>query len=323
MLDLVTLGDIKQDIFVTIPEASVQCTLKSQECKICLDYGHKIPTSHFFSQVAGTAPNVARAGARLGLKTSVISTVGGEWANAVKRTLREDGVSTRHLQYRADSQNAQAIVLTFKAESTQLVSQADLPLKLPSPLPRTKILHLSELGANYHALFLEILNWKKSIPDLKLSFNPGAVQLKERKPIFLKLLEQTDILFVNTVEARKILQVASGSPARLTAKLQEITGRTVCVTDGEHGAFASDGRDTWYAPMFPGKRVETTGAGDAFAGGVLASLGRDQSLQEALGVGSILAASVVGQLGPTAGLLSAREVKERLQAHPRYRVQPV
>lgn len=324
MLDLVTIGDIKEDTFVAIPHASVHCNLRTPDCQMAITYGKKIPTAAFLRQVAGTAPNVARGVARLGLSSSVLATVGGaQFGSEVKRTLRADGVVTRHLRYAPQEPHAQAVVLMFQGESTQLVSNTALPLHLPSPLPRTRALHVSELGAQRQQLFLDLLAWKRSVPGLLLSCNPGALQLQERTPAFIRLLEQTDLLFVNTREARSILGVATGTPARLCRNLQAMTAGRVVVTDGANGAYAHDGREGWYAPLFPGPRVEATGAGDAFSTGVLGALLHHKPLVTALAWGSCLATSVVGALGPTEGLLRLSALQRKLREHPRYRVQPL
>jgi sugar/nucleoside kinase (ribokinase family) len=324
MLDVVTIGDIKLDTFIALPHASVHCSLRPDDCQLCFTYGRKIPTASFTAQVAGTAANVARGAARLGLAASVISTVGGrEHGMRVKHALREDGVATRHLHYEPEAAPAQAVVLMHRGESTQLVSQAPLVLRLPSPLPRTRALHVSELGPEYHSLFSALLGWKKDVPSLFLSLNPGAVQIAERKPVFLRLLERTDLLFVNTQEARQLLQVTTGTPARLCRSLQEITGGRVVVTDGAHGAYAHDGQQGWYAPLFPGPRVEATGAGDAFSTGVLSAILHQLPFATALAWGSCLATSVVGAIGPTEGLLRKASLQRQLREHARYRVQPL
>ena len=39
----------------------------------------------------------------------------------------------------------------------------------------------------------------------------------------------------------------------------------VVITDGNAGAYAYDGVQFYYCPVFPGKVVSTLGAGDAFA----------------------------------------------------------
>src|SRR3989338_10146076 len=95
MLDIITIGDIKLDTFVLLHDASLQCQLlkspihtsatpsnsplgrgRIEDCRLCLDYGAKIDVKVVDSQVAGSAPNVARGLARQKHKTAIVSVMG-------------------------------------------------------------------------------------------------------------------------------------------------------------------------------------------------------------------------------------------------------
>ncbi|MDP3985309.1 MAG: PfkB family carbohydrate kinase, partial [bacterium] len=81
-----------------------------------------------------------------------------------------------------------------------------------------------------------------------------------------------------------------------------------------------DGKTIFFSPIFPGRRVESTGAGDSFAAGVLAATIRGLPLKDGLAWGAVNSASVVGTIGPQEGLLSDREIKKRLSTHPKFKV---
>ena len=76
MYDLITVGDVKLDTFIVIPDAHVMCTLKMPECQMCIDYGKKVPVDAIASQIAGSAPNVAVGLAKMKLSTAVKSVMG-------------------------------------------------------------------------------------------------------------------------------------------------------------------------------------------------------------------------------------------------------
>ena len=73
----------------------------------------------------------------------------------------------------------------------------------------------------------------------------------------------------------------------------------VCVTLGADGALVIDGDGKpRYVESFPATAVDTTGAGDAFAGGVLFGLTHDLSLEQSALLGNDSAAVVVSAFGP-------------------------
>ncbi|MBI2476630.1 hypothetical protein HYV72_00495 [Candidatus Uhrbacteria bacterium] len=77
MFDLITLGDIKLDVFIDLgDEAKVACSKNKKDCTINLKYGQKIPVASAVTMMAGSAPNMAIGARKLGVTTSIISVVG-------------------------------------------------------------------------------------------------------------------------------------------------------------------------------------------------------------------------------------------------------
>jgi sugar/nucleoside kinase (ribokinase family) len=70
------------------------------------------------------------------------------------------------------------------------------------------------------------------------------------------------------------------------------------VTRDAAGSVIDDGREAHAVPAFPVRAVDTTGAGDMFAAGLLYGLTHGLSLPAAGRVGSYAAAQVVAKLGP-------------------------
>lgn len=320
MLDLLTVGDIKLDTFLLLPDASVMCDLRMPECKLCVTYGKKIPVTTMRSQIAGTAPNVAIGVAKFGKKTGVVSVMGNDDVHDLaKRFLKKHGVNTTHVVGKPGLHSSAATVVTYKGESTQFVDHVDSEFHLPDSVKHAEWVHVAELGNGYAQLFKDAIHAKKR-HDTKISFNPGAVQLQDKKTILFDLLRVTDVLFLNMHEARTLLSVTDGDSVHgIVAGLRHLGPQYVVVTDGKHGAYAFDGETLAFAPMFPGKRIEATGAGDAFSSGFLGALLRGKSHVDALKYASANASSVVGFIGPTLGLLTYAELTKTLNAHKTYR----
>lgn len=321
MYDLITIGDIKLDTFIQIPSASVLCKYKEETCELCVSYGKKIPVEEIESQIAGSAPNVAIGLARMGKRAGVISTMGDD---ATYRDtidfLKNEAVGTKYIESVRGERSSFSAVLNYEGESTQLVAHTKLNIKMPECFPKARYVHLSEIGNNFRELFFDLI---RAIDDndIKLSFNPGAVQIESGDRIVHDLIAKTYLLIVNRLEANQLLGIENGDMDQLLSGLTELGAEIVIITDGKKGAYASHDGARLYAKMFPGERVEATGAGDAFATGCLGALVHGKDVGEALAWGSVNAASVVNYIGPTAGLLSHSEIEERLKNEESYKVE--
>lgn len=322
MLDLITIGDIKLDTFVVLPEASIQCRLKMPDCQICIDYGKKIPVEMVDAEIAGSAPNVARGLSRMGFSTAVVSVMGQDGTRKqAYEALRGDHVSTRFIAVHKDAKSSYSVVLNYHGERTILAAHTTCPYTLPSSLP-TKWLYVSELGKGYEKLFAQVGRFvdKKHV---SLAFNPGSVQIRDRKKTLFELIKRSTVLFVNMEEAQTITDEQTTEPHRLLTALYKLGAKRICMTDGKHGAYNFDGVNTRHSPIFSAPIVETTGAGDAFATGFMGALLHQQSMVEALRWGSVNAASVIGFVGPTKGLLSATQIRSRLKKNPSFKVRDI
>ena len=88
----------------------------------------------------------------------------------------------------------------------------------------------------------------------------------------------------------------------------------VLITLGSRGVFvSSDGREE-IVPAFKVDAVDTTGAGDAFNGGLLAALAEGKDIWEAVRFANGLAALSVQKLGTTPSMPSREEIDAFLQS---------
>lgn len=319
MYDCITIGDIKLDTFVLLEDASVHCELKLPECQLCIEYGGKIPVEAIDSQIAGSAPNIAVGLSRLGLSTAVFSVMGKDHTYHIALArMREEGVATPYIVTDPRQRSSFAVVLNYKGEKTILVSHKPYIYRLPKLAP-TRWLYVSELGTGYLALYREVLRTLRT-GRLKLGMNPGSIQIKERRKELYDLMKKTSLLFLNVGEARTLTKSSGSAKVKnVVAAAGRLNHQIVIVTAGRDGSYVFDGNTMLFLKMFPGKRVESTGAGDSFATGVLGATIAGLPLEEAVRWGAVNSASVVGQIGPQAGLLSAAEIRRRLKAHPSFK----
>lgn len=107
--------------------------------------------------------------------------------------------------------------------------------------------------------------------------------------------EYVDLLFCNEDEA---MAVALESTPNAAIDILKSHAETVCVTTGADGAIvAADGKVTATPALKVDKVVDTTGAGDLYAAGVLRGLTTGFDLVCSSMIGSRIAAAVVCQIG--------------------------
>lgn len=127
-----------------------------------------------------------------------------------------------------------------------------------------------------------------------------AFVIERHRSDFLKLMNAglIDILFANEVEICSLQQDEDfeSAVAAAAAKVPLLV-----VTRSEKGAIAVHGGERFAVPAEPVARlVDTTGAGDLFAAGVLSGLSEDRPIAECLKIGAICAAEIISHYGARA-----------------------
>lgn len=312
MYDLLTIGDIKLDAFLSLDRCQDKCDLVKK--KIEFAFGEKISVDLLAQQIAGSAPNVATGLARQGKKAAVISHMGDDTTYTMAlATLKQEQVATDFIHSYKHTASAYSAVLSLQGEKTILASYLHKPLKLPKKFPTTKWVYLSEMGNAYDDTYISLLKNLRT-DHVLLGFNPGNVQIHERKPILFKMIARTTVLFVNLEEAQELIGNTRLKIHALAEALFQLGPTEVVITDGRNGSYGYNGTVLLFCPIYPGERVESTGAGDAFASGYLGAKMNGQSMHDALKWGSVNAASVVLHVGPTKGLLTSAQLKTKVKA---------
>src|SRR3989344_5370909 len=315
--DLITIGDSTIDTFIKIHDATVECDINNKDCKICIKYGEKIPVDSISHSAAGNALNVAVGSQKLGLKCAIYTNLGDdEHGHLIKKRLVQSKVSADYIQVDPNKESNLSVVLTFKGERTIFVYHQPWNYSLPELLP-CSFMYLTSTAESFtkSELFDEINRYiEKNTP--KLIFNPGTYQLKAGIKNYPQILEKCFLLIVNREEAIKILEIDDSDVNQkdLLSKLLLLGPKNVVITDGAEGSFATDGKGFFRVGIFPAQLVEKTGAGDAYASGVIAGLFYNLPLTEAMIWGTINASHAIQFVGTQNGLLSKDDLERHRKA---------
>lgn len=100
-----------------------------------------------------------------------------------------------------------------------------------------------------------------------------------------ELLALSDVVLPNNAEARALTGIDCSdakSSARAASRLRSLGARAACVKLGDGGCVLDDGTHRVHVRSLPVQVVDTTGAGDAFAGALAFSLSRRHGLASAV-----------------------------------------
>lgn len=121
------------------------------------------------------------------------------------------------------------------------------------------------------------------------------------------MAQDADLLFCNTDEARALAdEGADATPHSVAQKLSRYCPMIV-VTDGPAGSYLGLRGEVCYVPPWPCEPVDTCGAGDAYAAGILYGLLRGGMDLESMGnFAARVASVVVAQQGARLGSVDAQ-----------------
>ncbi len=317
MFDLISMGDSTVDLFLEIHEATVNCDLDPHECKLVLDYADKIPVTRLTRVAgAGNAANAAVGASRLGIKVALYTMIGDDSdGREMREIFRDEGVATDYVVTDSGKRSNLSAIINFRRERTILTYHEKREYHLPV-LAETGWVYLTSLAEGFEPVHREIVEYVKKV-GAKLVFQPGSYQRRAGEADLALVLKAAEVMIVNKREAQELLKNESEVIPELLKGLREWGPKTVVITDGERGSYSADGERVRWTGICPQTRfVERTGAGDAYATGLVAALIQGKDLGEAMRWGSANASAVVEYIGSREGLLRKEGMKERLKQCP-------
>lgn len=317
-IDFLAIGDIVTDAFIKIKDARATCDINEHNCKLSLRFGDKVPYESVEEvRAVGNSANAAVSVARLGIKSGLMAHVGKDFhgENCLSE-LRLNNVSTEYVGIHDGIATNYHYVLWYDVDRTILVKHAHFPVAFPQEMKAPQMIYLSSLGEGTEDYHAQIAKYAIEHPEVKLVFQPGTFQMKMGIEKLKDIYTNTYAFFCNVEEAQRILETTEEKIPVLFEKLHALGPKIVFITDGIKGAYASDGKEAWFMPIYPQDPYERTGAGDAFASTVSAGLLLGKTLGEALTWGPINSMSVVQFVGAQKGLLTMDRLEHHLAEAP-------
>ena len=260
-----------------------------------IGYGPKLPGpgesvlgDRLLIAPGGKGANVAVAAARLGARVRFHGARGAD-ANGtlIGDALAAEGIDTSALEVLADVPSGVALICVDERGENQILALAGANGRVGAPAP---------CGAKVWFCPGEIPR-AAHVGTIAAARTDGAIVVINASPthaVDASLLPQFDLAIVNEGELQAF---AESLPPR------------VVVTRGAKGVVVLPGGPELPAP--PAKVRDTTGAGDAFAGGVCAGLAEGRSLEHAIRLALVAAAISVERDGCQPSYPTRAEVERR------------
>ena len=347
MCDVITIGSATMDVFVESDDANiVSVYTKNKKSEfMSYPYGAKVEITDFDSKVGGGGVNTAVNFANLGYKTSAIFKIGDDiYSDGILESFKNKNIDlTNIIQDAKISTGFSIILVSFQGDRTVLAHRgANAMIKKSDinfdAIKNAKLLYIAPMNGDSTKVLDDIATFANE-NNVYVCFNAGSSSIKKGFNYLKKILGNANIVVMNKEEASLATQIQVRPDTRdikyseelihpdvkeMFKKLKVREYQIIVITDGGHGAYAYDGENYYYCPVFDGPIVSTLGAGDAFASTFCAALSKTKvNIGKALMYASVNSAGVVSQFGATEGLLTFDEIEEKLKSNPSYKYQIV
>jgi ribokinase len=351
--DIITIGGMTQDIFTRAEKTQILQMRDQDNLRemLCFDYGAKIQVQEVAFTYGGGGCNTAIAFARMGLHAATIGITGDDELRVpIIENLQANGVHTALVPSTKKKKTGLSIILnSFEGDRTVLTyrganTELDAELINWDEAKQTDWLYLSSLsGKAVHVIgkLPEIIREQ----GIRFAWNPGNTQVSTKHPhkVYKELLEVTEVIIMNKEEAAKFTgEIAKYNVMRtnikgssshgietrhwvmdisnILKKLKSFGPKIVVITDGKRGVQVYDGKTLHVFGTYPQNVLDTLGAGDSFASGLVTGLQLQGDIEYGIKLGTANAASVVSKYGAQTGLLKLAEAEKVMKQNQQMEV---
>ncbi len=263
----------------------------------------------------GTAANIARICAEMGVDVSLCSFVGDDFPEDYLNALERSGVHTYDLKKKEGHDTPRCWIVTDReGKEFTLIHQGAMggmaKFEIASKtIEECEIIHIGTGRPEHYKKIYDNSDLDHKI----VAFDPAQeLEYVYDAETFKWFLERSDLFFCNEKEKKVALRYSKEGSVE---SMRENFGLDlVLVTKGSKGSTAYlPGATSHIAAYQVEKEVEATGAGDAFRAGFYAALYRDYPLKESCIIGSARASFALEHFGSQENMVGWDEVISRVE----------
>ena len=267
----------------------------------------KLSSSAHLACGGGPAANAAVAIARLGLSTKFIGYLGNDlYGGSHLAELESAGVNTQQIQ-RGSNATPVATIIVKPNGTRSVINYTEASTILPA--------NHATLNSNHppSVLLVDGHQPKISAHLIKQAKQLGIASILDAGSLHTgtqQLMSEVDYLAASEKFAR---QLTKQNDPHLALEQMRSLAENVIITCGERGLIWAQGKRSDTLPAFAVQAIDSTGAGDAFHGGLATALSSQQPWEDALIYASAVAALCCTKMGARPGMPTHTEVTEFLK----------
>jgi ribokinase len=281
--DIVVVGSANADLVVRVERRPAA--------------GETVLGSDLATHPGGKGGNQAAAAARLGGGVALLARIGDDaHGRFLLDAQKAAGVDTHAVRVGGAPTGVALIVVGPEGDNSIVVSPGANALLSPQDVRAS-----SDLLSAARVVLLQLEIPLDTVAEAVAAAGPGTrvvLNPSPSAPLPARVLAACDPLVLNEHEAMGMLGgTAEGTPEEWCAALLELGPRSVVVTLGADGAVAADASGVVRVPGIRVTVVDTTGAGDAFAGALAWRLAKGEPLARAVEFAVRVGAETVTRVG--------------------------
>ncbi len=274
----------------------------------------------FFMAAGGKGANQAVAASRLGAEVHFVGAVGDDWlGRQALDGLRAEGIHIEHVHSRPGVPSGVALILVSRTGENAIAvapganeTLTSSDIEAVAPLIRCSDLLLLQLEIPLDAVCAAARVARNAGVRVLLDPAPAPVH-----PLPRELIACVDLIKPNFVEAARLVghEIQDRHDAATAAKeLRAMGPNIVIITLGSDGVVVLADGEPEHVPAFPVNAVDTTAAGDAFAGALAVAWATGTNIRNAVRFAAAAGALAATKPGAQPSLPTRAEVELFLAA---------
>lgn len=300
MYDLTTVGNISIDMYFKGD------SLTHDSERFHLAIGGKYLADYFKEELGGGATNVAIGVGKHGLSTAIVAQIGEtRFKPLILEMMKKHGISTQHCKYHDAYIKISTILLSPNGERT--IINYETPhehiLETTEDLEKfenTKCLYMSNLPNVPLDERRRILSHAHAKGALTI-VNLGSKDCKRTLEQVVNLLHNADVIILNAHEFSDLIKHSYDKinlNKNILKYIPEFVEKHIIITDGANGSYAYHKGEILHQPaIHTDSIIDTTGAGDGFTAGFIASYLKTSDIAKSLKTGAEYAVKIIQKIG--------------------------
>ena len=285
--------------------------------------GELVAVDNIKTKAGGCAANVAIDLGKQNLSVDLVGCLGLDAAGeTLVKALQAAGVNCDRLIYTPDYPTSETIILLVEGEDRRYIhtfgaNQAFSVYHIDGDwLAGLDLFYLGGLFAMPDIQLDELLTLlhfcreHNVVTVVDVVLPAGFIYAPEVQ----KLLPYIDWFLPNDTEATAL--TGRNDPWEAMQVLRNWGANGLVITLGERGALGVHGDECWHCGAYSGPVVDPSGAGDAFASGLITGIVQGWNFRRSLQYASALGASATRAIGTTDGVLNAAEAGRLMGEQP-------